>query len=169
MELLEAIFTRRSIRKFTGEPVSDEQLHTILRAGSYSPSAHNHQPWHFIVIRRQPLLESIAAGHPYAKMMPQAGCCVVVCGDRERQPTLGFLIEDCSAAIQNMLLAAHGTGLGAVWCGLHPIPKLVRLMRGLLNLPPNIVPVGMIALGHKVEDRQTGERFDPARVHYETW
>jgi nitroreductase len=169
MDLFDAIFTRRSIRKFTGEPVSEEQLALILRAGSYAPSAHNHQPWHFVVVRDCDTLEAIAAGHPYAKMLPQAGCCIVVCGDKERQGMTGFLVEDCSAAIQNMLLAAHGSGLGAVWCGLYPVPRLTRLVSKLLQLPKHVIPVGMIGLGHKLEDRQTGERFDPARVHQEKW
>jgi nitroreductase len=169
MDVLEAIFTRRSVRKFTGVPASADNVNTILRAGSYAPSAHNHQPWHFVVIRASATLEAIAAGHPYAKMMPQAGCCIVVCGDKERQGTVGFLVEDCSAAIQNMLLAAHGLGLGAVWCGLYPVPELTRLIGGLLHLPESVIPIGMIAVGHKLEERTTDERFDPGRVHLETW
>ena len=122
-----------------------------------------------MIIRECTTLEAIAAKHPYAKMLPQAGCCIVVCGDKERQGTTGFLIEDCSAAIQNMLLAAHASGLGAVWCGLYPVPQLTRLVAGLLLLPSSIIPVGMVALGHKLEDRTTGERFDPSRVHHESW
>ena len=169
MDIFEAILTRRSIRKYTGQPVAEEDLNTVLRAGSYAPSAMNRQPWHFVVIRDCATLETIARKHPYAKMMPSAGCCVVVCGSKERQSSTGFLVEDCSAAIQNMLLAAHGLGLGAVWCGLYPITQHTRTMRQLLHLPPEIIPVGMIALGHKLEDRQTDERFDPARVHHEHW
>lgn len=169
MDLFDTIFTRRSIRKYTGEPVSEEQLALILRAGSYAPSAHNKQPWEFVVIRASATLEAIAAGHPYAKMLPKAGCCVVVCGDKQRDGMTGFLVEDCAAAIQNMLLAAHGLGLGAVWCGLYPVPRLTRMISGVLGLPAHILPVGMIAVGHKLEDRQAAERFDPTRVHHEHW
>jgi nitroreductase len=169
MNILEAIFTRRSIRKFTGEPVSEEDLQTILRAGSYAPSAHNLQPWRFIVVRNAEKLQAIADNHRYAKMLPGAGCCIVVGGDKTVQSKTGFLVEDCSAAIQNMLLAAHGLGLGTVWCGLYPVPKLTKVVKTILNLPPEIVPVGLFALGHKVEDRQVGERFDPSKVHYEGW
>ena len=100
MEILEAIFTRRSIRKFTGQPITDDNLHTILRAGCYAPSARNHQPWQFVVVKDGHTLQAIAADHPYAKMMPQAGCCIVACGDKERQGRVGFLIEDCSASSQ---------------------------------------------------------------------
>lgn len=114
MELLEGILTRRSIRRFTGEPVTDQELEMVLRAGCHAPSAHNHQPWEFIIIRDKGTFERIAKLHTYAKFLPQAEVCVIVCGDKTKQPETGFLIEDCSAAIQNILLAAHGIGLGAV-------------------------------------------------------
>jgi nitroreductase len=169
MELLDAIFTRRSIRKFTGDAVSEADLHTILRAACYAPSAHNHQPWHFVVVRSPAVLQTIAAVHPYAKMLPQAGCAIVVCGDKELQTTTGFLVEDCSAAIQNMLLAAHDLGLGAVWCGIYPVPKLTRLVSGAVELPAQVTPVGLVALGQKAEERHTRERFDPAKIHYDKW
>lgn len=169
MDMLEAIFTRRSIRKFTGQPVSEQDLHTILRAGFYAPSASNRQPWHFVVIRDPQTLEAIAQSHPYAKMMPEAGCCIVACGDREKQSKLGFLVEDCSAALQNMLLAAHGLGLGAVWCGLYPIAARAKPIARLIQAPPGVVLVGMIALGHKAEERTTEERYDPVKVHFEKW
>jgi nitroreductase len=169
MDVLEAIFTRRSIRKYTGQPVSEADLHTILRAGCYAPSANNHQPWHFVVVRDCNTLQAFAEEHPFAKMMPQAGCCIVVCGDDQKQTRLGFLIEDCSAALQNILLAAHGLGLGAVWCGLYPDEPRMAAISRLLGLPAHLHPVGMLALGHKAEDPQTGERFDPAKVHFEKW
>ncbi len=169
MDVLEAIFTRRSIRKYTGEPISEEDLTTLLHAASYAPSAKNCQPWEFVVVREQETLQAIAAGQPFAQMMPNAGCCIVVVGLSERQKATGFLVEDCSAAIQNILLAAHGLGLGAVWCGLYPVARFERLMKGLLNLPDGAIPVGMVAVGHKVTDRTVEERFDPSRVHLEHW
>jgi nitroreductase len=169
MEVLEAILTRRSIRKYTGEPVSEEDLHTLLRAASYAPSAHNLQPWRFVVVRDAEKLKVIAESHRYAKMLPGAGCGIVVCGDKTVQKKVGFLVEDCSAAIQNLLLAAHGLGLGTVWCGLYPVPRLTKVVSEILQLPKNIIPVGLVALGHKVEDRQVGERFDSSKVHYEGW
>jgi nitroreductase len=169
MDLFDALFTRRSIRKYTSEPLTEDQLRVILRAGCYAPSAHNRQPWHFVVVRDPVRLAAIAAGHPYAKMLPQSGCAVLVCGDKQRQTTPGFLVEDCSAAIQNMLLAAHGLGLGAVWCGIHPVTRLVRLMKRLLGLPPHIVPIGLLSIGNKAEERSVEERFDPSKVHWEQW
>src|SRR5690554_4415591 len=118
MNVLDAIFSRRSIRKFTGEQVKEEDLKTILKAGFQAPSAHNYQPREYIVVKDKEILNKISEFHKYAKMLPNAGCGIVVCGDTSKQEEIGFLVEDCSASIQNMLLAAHGLGLGAVWCGL---------------------------------------------------
>jgi len=169
MDVIEAILTRRSVRRYTGEPITDEQLRQVLRAGCYAPSAHNGQPWQFVVLRSPETLGALASVHPYAKMAPQAGTAVVVCGDSSRQKTEGFLVEDCSAAIENMLLAARSLGLGSVWCGIHPVTKLVNTVRTLLALPQGILPIGLVVLGHSAEDRAVEERFDEAKVHWEKW
>lgn len=169
MDVLEAIFTRKSIRKFTGEKISEENLKTLLKAGFSAPSAHNKKPWHFVVVRDESALERIAKTHPYAKMLPNAGCGIIVCGDKEKEGAAGFLVEDCSAAIQNILLAAHGIGLGAVWCGLYPVPQLTSLIENVLNLPENIVPVGMVVVGPKSEEREARDRYDEDRVHFDRW
>lgn len=169
MDVLDAIFTRRSIRKFTGEQVSEEDLKTILKAGFSAPSAHNYRPQHFVIVREKSSLEAIASFHPYCKMLLNAGCGIIVCGDSEKQNATGFLVEDCSASIQNMLLAAHGLGLGAVWCGLYPIPKLTKPMAELLKLPSTIIPVGIIALGHKNQEREAPDRYEDSKVHFEQW
>lgn len=169
MEVLEAIFTRRSIRRFTGEPLSKEELETVLKAGFCAPSAHNYQPWHFVIVRDKDMLQSISQMHPYAKMLPQAGCGIIVCGDTKKQEKTGFLVEDCSAAIQNMLLAAHGLGLGAVWCGLYPVPQLTSKMTELLSLPEEIIPVGMVVIGHKAEEKESVDRYDASKIHMERW
>lgn len=169
MDVLEAIFTRRSIRKFTGEPVSDSDVETILKAGMCAPSAHNIRPWEFIIIRDKEIFERIAKVHAYAKMLLQAEVCIIVCGDKDKQKTLGFLIEDCSAAIENILLAAHGIGLGAVWCGLYPVPHLIKGIENICSLPDNVVPVGMVVIGHKGEERETADRFDRTKLHYDIW
>lgn len=169
MDILHAIMTRRSIRKFTGIPVDDDQLDKIIRAGFQAPSAHNMQPWEFIVIRDQELLKEIKEFHPYAKMTVDAGCSIVVCGDTNKQTNRGFLVADCSAAIQNMLLTAHGLGLGAVWCGLYEGESLVQSTTKLLNLPDNILPVGMVVVGNKIEDRKPSDRYDEKKVHYNKW
>ncbi len=169
MDIIEAIFTRRSIRKFTGEPVSDSEVETIVRAGFQAPSAHNLQPWEFIIIKNKSKFEAIAKVHPYAKMLPQAEVCIIVCGDENKQKMTGFLIEDCSAAIENMLLAVHGLGLGGVWCGLYPVTQLTKGLKEVCLLPDHVVPVGMIVIGHKGEEKAGKDIFDSSKLHYEQW
>lgn len=169
MEVLKAITTRRSIRKFTGQPISEEELRIVINSGFCAPSAHNKQPSHFVIIRDKDTLENVSKVHPYAKMLPQAGCGIIVCGDKEKEGMLGFLIEDCSAAIQNMLLAAHGLGLGGVWCGLYPVTQLTKPVAKLINLPSTIVPVGMVVIGHKAEEKESIDRYDDSKVHIEQW
>lgn len=161
--------SRRSIRSYTGEPVKDEDLRTILKAGFQAPSAHNFQPREYVVIRDEGLLKRIAAFHKYAKMLPKAGCGIVVCGDRTKQSEMGFLVEDCSASIQNMLLAAHGLGLGAVWCGLYSVDKLTGFMAKVLELPEHIIPIGMVVVGVKDGDKVTVDRYDESKIHINRW
>jgi len=170
MDVLTAIRTRRSIRRYTEDEVDDQTLHTILDAGFCAPSASNKRPWHFLVIRDKAALQAISDANPYAKMVSSAACCIVVCGDEAIQASIGLLVEDCSAAIQNMLLAAHGLGLGAVWCGLYTGSggrhgDFARM----LEMPQGIVPVGMIAVGYPAETKPATDRFDTSRVHCEKW
>ena len=169
MDILEAIFTRRSIRNFTGEPITEDQLEIILKAGFYAPSAHNKQPWHFIVVKDKEKIEAISQIHPYAKMAPSAGCIIMVCGDKDIEGQSGFIAEDCSAAIQNILLASHGIGLGAVWCALYPISMLTKNAKKIFNIPNNVIPVGMVVIGHKLRDRNASDRFKVERIHYDEW
>lgn len=169
MDIFEAILTRRSIRKFTGKVINDDDLKCILKSGFYAPSAKNFQPWHFIIVKETELLEEISQRHPYAKMVPNAGCCIVVCGDKMKQTKTGFLIEDCSASIENMLLAAHGLGLGAVWLSLYPINSRSKPISKLLNIPATIIPVGMIAVGYKAEEKTIDDRYSEEKLHFEKW
>jgi len=169
MDVISAIFTRRSIRKFNGVAIKEDELKTVLKAGFYGPSAHNIRPVNFVVINDEAQLKTIANFHPYAKMLLQAGCGIVVCGDKNRQKLEGFLIEDCSAAIENMLLAAHGLELGAVWCGIYPVKELTDGFTELLKLPENIIPVGIVVVGNKLEDITPLNRYDEAKIHYNNW
>lgn len=169
MEIIEAIASRRSIRKYTGQPVNPEDLEIVLKAGFQAPSAHNYQPRDYIIISNEETLAKIAVVHTYAKMLPQAGLGIIVCGDNKKQPLTGFLIADCAAAIQNMLLAAHGIGLGAVWCGLYPVNHLTRAIKNLCHLPSHMIPVGLVVLGQKAEEKEPVARFEPAKIHREKW
>ena len=169
MEALEAILTRRSIRTYKDEPVSDETIGTLLQAAMASPSAGNQQPWAFVVIRDRAVLDTIPAVHPYAPMAAGAPLAIVVCGDPSREKYKDFWVQDCAASTQNLLLAAHASGLGAVWCGVHPAEERVTAMRELLGLPAHVIPLSLVVLGIPEEAKGPADRFDASRVHYDRW
>ena len=169
MKVLEAINSRRSIRKFTGELIDDQDLKAILKAGFQAPSAHNLEPREYVIVRDAEIIEKIVEFHGHAKMLPQAGCGIIVCGDKTKQDVFGFLISDCSASIQNILLAAHGLGLGAVWCGIYPREHLIEGTVNVLNLPEHIIPVGMVVVGVKDEKKSAIDRYNEDKIHYNRW
>ncbi|MDX9722975.1 MAG: nitroreductase family protein [Myxococcota bacterium] len=169
MNALQAIATRRSIRKFSDEQVSEETIRALLEAAMAAPSAGNQQPWVFVLVDRRPLLEEISQIHPFAGMAKSAAGAVVVCGDLERERYAGYWVQDCSAATQNLLLAAHALGLGAVWVGIYPSPDRVDSFRRLLCLPASIVPLALVPFGRPAENKAESGRFDELRIHRNTW
>lgn len=169
MEIIEGIITRRSIRKYTDKKISDDQINTLLKSGMYAPSANNKQPWHFIVINDRKILSKIADIHPYAKMLTEAQLAILVCGDELLENGSGYWVVDCSAATQNILLAAHGLGLGAVWLGLHPREERKQAIKELFNLPNNIQPLSLLSIGYPNENKELPDRFKPERIHYNKW
>jgi len=169
MDTLKAILSRRSIRSFTSEPISPELTESLLRAAMAAPSAGNAQPWHFIVVEDRAILDQIAETHPYAKMAKEAPLAVVVCGDTSLERYKGFWVQDCSAAVENLLLAAHASGLGAVWCGVHPNEAIEPNIRKLFGVPAEAIPLALIVLGHPNETKPPAERFDPSRLHRDHW
>jgi len=169
METLKAIFTRRSIRKYSGNLVTDEQLEVLLRAAMHAPSARNKQPWHFIVIKDKDELKKIAESHPYGKMLQDAGAAVIICGDKIIEETESLLLQNCSAATQNLLLAAHDLGLGAVWLGLHPREERITSLREILKFPDHILPVSLISLGPPDEEKEDQDRYLVERIHINKW
>lgn len=169
MELWDAILTRRSIRKFKSNAIPEELIEKILRAGMQAPSARNKQPWHFVVVRDREMLNKISDVHPYAYMLKEAPVGIVICGDSNIETTIDYIVQDCSAATQNMLLAAHDFGLGAVWLGIYPREQRVNALRELLDIPQNIIPISMIAVGYPDEEKSYEDRFKPERIHYEKW
>jgi nitroreductase len=166
---LDAILSRRSIRKYTDQPVADELVTGLLRAAMAAPSAGNQQPWEFIVVRDRSLLESISLSQPYAGMTRDAQLAIVICADVSREKHPGFWVEDCAAATENLLLAAHGAGLGAVWLGYYPVEERVEKMRQLFGLPQTIVPFAIVPLGYPAEQPAPADRFDATRIHHERW
>ena len=169
MEALEAIMTRRSVREYTGGPVSDDDLETILKAAMNAPSAGNERPWRFVVVREPETLRRLAKATPFAKPLAGAGVGIVVCADRRALKSPGFWPIDTSAATENLLLAAHAIGLGGVWMGVHPIPMFKTAVRRIVGLPRLVVPVSLVAIGHPARLPAPVERFDPAFIHAERW
>jgi nitroreductase len=169
MNTLEAIHTRRSIRKFTDDPVTGEQAETLLRAAMAAPSANNEQAWAFVEIRDRGRLDEIMEAHPFATMLATAPLAIAVLGDTSRELHPGYWPLDCSAAAQNILLAAHELGLGAVWLGVHPREERILDISRILSLPAHLVPHCLIAAGHPAETKNPAERFDPDRVFRESF
>lgn len=169
MEILEAIYTRRSIRKYSGKKVTEEEIQTLLKAAMYAPSANNQQPWHFMVIDDPEIMDQIVQIHPYAKMLSDASVAILICGDENMELSKGYWAVDCSAATQNLLLAAHGIGLGAVWLGVHPREERKSGIRKLFMLPDHIQPFALVSVGNPGEDKVHPERFKPDRVHWNKW
>jgi nitroreductase len=164
--LIETIFSRRSIRKYTGEPVSEANIKTLLEAAMAAPSASNNKPWHFVVVTERETLGALADAHTYGKMLAQATLCIAVCGD----PAISdYWEQDCSAATENLLLAVAALGLGAVWLGVHPRDDRKGFTRRILGIPENIIPLNLISIGHPAEDKEPRTQYDEARVHHGRW
>lgn len=169
MDTLQAIFSRRSVRKFTSQPVSQEDRLDLLRAGMQAPSAKNEQPWHFVVIDDPDLLQTIPDFHPHAQMLLEAPLAILVCSDRKLETKRASWLQDCSAATQNILLAAHAKGLGAVWLGIFPDSERVSGMQKLVNLPKDVRPVSLVAVGYPASQPEPVDRFKEERVHLNQW
>lgn len=169
MDLFEALRTRRSIRKYTEEPVSDDDLHHILDAAMHAPSAVNEQPWHFVIVRDEAGRTALAKTSPYTHMAAKAPVVIVVCGDINLDKASGMWVQDCAAATENLLLAARGRQIGSVWCGVHPVREREDSIRAILGLPENIIPFCLICLGHTDEPFKEEQRFKEDRVHREKW
>jgi nitroreductase len=169
METMDAILTRRSIRKYLTDPVNRDIVENVIKAGMSAPSAGNEQPWHFVIIDRRDLLEKISDFHPYAKMLKDTPAAVLVCGDQNVPKFKDFWVQDCSAASQNMLLAARDLGLGAVWIGVYPAEKMVREVRSLLNIPEHVAPFSIIAMGYPAEEKSGRTMYDTSRIHSNSW
>lgn len=165
------IFSRRSMREYKEGEISEDMLKDLLAAGMAAPSARAQDPWHFIVIRNRDTLNRIADGLPYGQMLRQAGAAIVVCGDlaQAHDQQESYLLQDCSAAIENILLAANKLGLGAVWLGVHPRAERVAHLREVFPLPESIIPVSVLSLGWPAQTLSPRTRYQETAVHWEQW
>jgi nitroreductase len=171
MEAYDAILTRRSVRKYTDKPIDEATMEQLIRAGMYAPSARNARPWHFIAVRDRETISAIEKGQPQLAMMKQAAAVIAVCGDPAAVTSKykDYYIQDCTAATENILLAAHALGLGAVWCGCHPKPDVKEIVSKALSIPPEIVPFSLIALGYPAETPKQPQRWEKKKYHLEKW
>lgn len=169
MDVLTAIKTRQSIRKFTSRPVGDELVTAMLCCGLYAPTAQNKRPYHFIVIRNRQLLAELASRNSHAAMLAEAAGAIVVCGDKNIEGMKEFLYADCAATTQNILLGIHGLGLGGVWCGVASSSDWRKLLIDLLELPSKLEPASVIAFGWPDEEKELCHRWEPGKIHYDKW
>jgi len=166
---MDAIFKRRSIRRYTEEDISDFMVKKILEAGMNAPSAGNEQPWHFIVVREKSNLKEISKCSSYSWMLKDATVGIIVCGDLSLAKHGEFWIQDCSAATENMLIEIAELGLGGVWLGVYPVEERVKYLRKYFNLPDHIVPFSIISIGYPAQEIKEVNRYREERVHYEKW
>jgi len=166
-EFVQTIFARRSIRKYTAEPVAEKSVKTLLEAAMAAPSSANRKPWHFIVATDRKTLDSLAEVHPYGKMLFEAPLCIAVCGD----PAIseGAWVQDCSAATENLLLAVAALDLGAVWLGVYPDEERIAFTRRILGIPETIFPLNLVSIGHQAEEKAQRTQYDETRVHRGKW
>ena len=161
------ILARRSIRKYTGEPVSQKHVRAILEAGMAAPSGKNLKPWHFVVVTDRAKLDRLAEKGTYWKMLAEAPLAIIVCGD----PSISerYYDQDSVAATENVLLAVSMLGLGGVWLGCHPNPERMDPVREILGIPPSIVPISIISIGHPAEEKEPRTQYEEGRVHKDRW
>jgi len=169
MDTIHAIFTRRSIRKYAPATIPKDIIETWINCGMHAPSAGNEQAWHFLVIDDQVILKQIPTFHHHADMIANASLGILICIDSTLEKHSSMAIQDCSAATQNILLAVHESGFGAVWLGVYPRQKRIDGLRTLLNIPESIIPFSLISIGKPNETKMTPDRFKKDRIHHNKW
>ncbi len=168
---LTVIHNRKSVRNFTGELVTQDQLEILLKAAMAAPSAVNCQAWEFVVVTDRKTLDALGDALPYAKMIYKAGAAIIVCGNpaKAHKNFVEYAIIDSTLASQNILLAAEAIGLGAIWTAAYPYPDRMKSVRSILNIPSDVIPLNVIPIGHPTGEDVRKEKFDPKKIHLETW
>ncbi|MBF0533151.1 MAG: nitroreductase family protein [Candidatus Omnitrophica bacterium] len=169
---LDVLFNRKSTRQYTGKPVSVEDLTTLIRAGMAAPCSRGQKCWYFIAVNDQAVIAKLAAGLPYAQMILSAKHAIVVLADLNLAhggAEVPYWIQDLSAAAENILIAAEARGLGACWTGVHPRPERVEFLCQALDLPPQVMPLCVIAIGQSAGVEKARDKFDPTRIFWNHW
>lgn len=170
-DALTVIHSRKSVRNYTGENVSKELLDKIVRAGMAAPTAVNKQPWAFVIVTDRKTLDTLKAGLPYAKMLDKAGAAIVVCAipDKAFENSTEFAVIDSTCASENILLAAEGLGLGAVWTAAYPYKDRMDVVRRALNIPESVIPLNVIPIGVPSGTDKPKDKFKTENLHWEKW
>jgi nitroreductase len=169
-EIIDIILSRRSIRQFTDEPVAREMLILLLKAAMSAPTACNSQPWEFVVVTEPERLSCIREKFLFARY--NAPAAIVVCGSvgiANNSAARHHWVQDCSAATENILIAAAGMGLGAVWIGVYPLPSRIQLLSEALGIPEDVVPLSMVYVGHPAESKEPRTQYDEHRVYWQCY
>jgi len=169
MDAIDALLSRRSIRKYKNKKVSDSKIKELLEVAMSAPSAGNQQLWHFIVIKDPHTLGKIPSFHNHAQMIKDASFGILVCGDINLEKYKDMWIQDCAAATENILIAVNAEGLGGVWLGIYPRDERIKGLRELLDIPENIIPFSLISIGYPAEKKPKSNRYNNSRVHFEKW
>lgn len=166
-QTLETIFNRKSVRKYTERPIEKEKLETLVRAGMAAPSSRDRRPWEFVIVTDRDLLDKMGDGLPLARMLKETKQAIIVCGDTVKSENAWQL--DCSAAAQNILLAAESMGLGAVWTAAYPYPERMKIIQDALQLPEHILPLTVIPLGYPTGIEKPKDKYNKKQIHYNGW
>jgi nitroreductase len=170
-ETIKTIKSRKSVRHFTGDAVSKEDLKKLLEAGMSAPTAVNKQPWSFVAVTDRKTLDALADKLPSAKMLFQAGAAIIICAIPEKayDKIKEFAVIDCSLAGENILLSAESLGLGALWTASYPDPARMSTVREILNIPDDIIPLCVIPIGKPTGEDKPKEKFDESNIHWDKW
>ena len=166
---MKSIYTRRSIRKYTERDVEDELILEIIKAGMNAPSAGDEQPWHFIIVKDHDTLVKINGVHPHSGMLLHAKAAIIICGDLSLEKHEGFWVQDCSAAVQNMLLMIDYKGLGSVWLGVYPRIERVDGIKKIFNLPESVIPFAVLPVGYPDETKPENNKFSESKIRINKW
>lgn len=166
---MDFIFRRRSIRHYNSQAVSEEQVKMLLQAAMNAPSAESQQLWQFIVINEREQLRKIPIEEPYSEIFAEVPVAILVCGDQRLEKLPGTWVQDCSAAVENILLAATQLGLGSVWLSVYPIAERLTAFKQFFRLPPEVIPLAVLPVGYPLDEKEPVNRFFDSRVHYNRW
>lgn len=168
MDLFKAILQRRSVRKYSEKEIPRQFLDDLLRAAMYAPSAMNNQAWQFIVIDSREKLDEIFQVIPQ-EMLKSTKAAILICGDLNFEKNIDYIQQNCSAATQNLMLAAHGLGLGSCWIGVYPVKETISGMQKIFNLPSYVLPISLVSLGYPAESPVAEDRYKNEKVHFNKW